>query len=544
MRRHILIVCIVFLALIVVVSPAIAAISISLNAEPPSVGYGSPVRFSGHITRDSSTVVKGQKVVVSRVVWSYLSRGWIPAEQVGTGVIKSNGDWELLYTPTKTANYRASVMVLGKTLAVSNVVNVVVTGVPGITVTSPNGGESWSPGTLHNIMWTYTGDVGSVVRVELVKGGVLDRQISASAPIGSNGAGSLEWAVPLTQTPGSNYRVRITSTSKPEYSDISDNTFSIPERTPSITVVNPNGGERLMAGFPYFITWKYRGNPGSSVDIYLMKGEGIDSEIEMGYPIDNVWLMDGKGEYEWNVPKDQEYGTDYKILIISSVNAAYSDKSDKPFTIEEMASLSVVSPRRGEIFYEGDILPVQWTHIGDCGSTVVIESQLRPDEKTGYWDIIGENIPIGNEIGDFLFPLGVYHHLPQKAEDMRVRVRSITNSLCNDESEYFKIIDPRINIYSPRYNEIWYIGTTNKIAWSYSGNPGTSVNIALHKDMDGQLFWINRNVPIGSDGMGSYDWPITPDFPTGHYRMEVTSNAYPDYVGVQFLYIDVWSIPE
>ena len=44
------------------------------------------------------------------------------------------------------------------------------TSTPSITVTSPNGGESWKRGTSHTLTWSYTGTPGSYVKIMLVKG--------------------------------------------------------------------------------------------------------------------------------------------------------------------------------------------------------------------------------------------------------------------------------------------------------------------------------------------------------------------------------------
>ena len=38
-----------------------------------------------------------------------------------------------------------------------------IVAVPAITVTSPNGGESWEVGSVHNITWTSAGAVGNVM---------------------------------------------------------------------------------------------------------------------------------------------------------------------------------------------------------------------------------------------------------------------------------------------------------------------------------------------------------------------------------------------
>ena len=62
-----------------------------------------------------------------------------------------------------------------------------------ITVTSPNGGESWDRSISHTITWSYTGSPGSNVKIVLLKGGVEVGTIANSVPIGSGGKGSYSW---------------------------------------------------------------------------------------------------------------------------------------------------------------------------------------------------------------------------------------------------------------------------------------------------------------------------------------------------------------
>lgn len=92
-----------------------------------------------------------------------------------------------------------------------------------ITVISPNGGESWQKGTTKTITWSKTGSTGSYVKIELLKAGVLNRVISSSTA----NDGSYSWTIPSTQTYGTDYKVRITSTTNSIYKDVSNNNFKI-----------------------------------------------------------------------------------------------------------------------------------------------------------------------------------------------------------------------------------------------------------------------------------------------------------------------------
>ncbi|MBW3021334.1 hypothetical protein KY328_00280 [Candidatus Woesearchaeota archaeon] len=96
-----------------------------------------------------------------------------------------------------------------------------------ITVTAPNGGEIWKAGTVQTIRWTYEGNLGSFVKIELLKGGVLNRTIASYAWIGTGGSGSYNWLIPYAQAAGEDYRIRITSLSNPSITNQSGEDFTL-----------------------------------------------------------------------------------------------------------------------------------------------------------------------------------------------------------------------------------------------------------------------------------------------------------------------------
>lgn len=98
----------------------------------------------------------------------------------------------------------------------------VVSSTSGITVTSPNGGENWKKGTTKIIKWSYTGNIGTKVKIELLKGGKVNKIIASNAP----NSGSYKWIIPSVPVSG-DYKVRITSVSNSKYNDVSNNKFKI-----------------------------------------------------------------------------------------------------------------------------------------------------------------------------------------------------------------------------------------------------------------------------------------------------------------------------
>lgn len=94
---------------------------------------------------------------------------------------------------------------------------------PRISLTSPNGGESWARGTTKTITWTKDGNVGSYVKIDLYKGGLFKQTIASS----TSNDGSHPWTIATGQTIGSDYKIKITSTSNSTYNDMSNNNFKI-----------------------------------------------------------------------------------------------------------------------------------------------------------------------------------------------------------------------------------------------------------------------------------------------------------------------------
>ncbi|HXX33835.1 MAG TPA: Ser-Thr-rich GPI-anchored membrane family protein [Thermodesulfobacteriota bacterium] len=201
------------------------------------------------------------------------------------------------------------------------------TEIVGISVTSPDGGEAWTAGSSQTIRWTYDGNPGAFVIIELLKGGVVSRTIALSAPKGSGGSGSHNWRIPSTQVPGTDYRIRVTSTSNRAYTNTSDSDFSI--AAPTITVVSPNGGETLTAGTMQTIRWSYTGNPGPYIKIQLLKG-GVVKRTIASFASKG---SGGSGSHNWHIPPTQMTGSDYRIRISSMTNSHYTDTSDNDFII-------------------------------------------------------------------------------------------------------------------------------------------------------------------------------------------------------------------
>ena len=90
-----------------------------------------------------------------------------------------------------------------------------------LTVTSPNGGESWNAGTTYTITWES--NAGSRVRIDLWNSGVKDITIKSE----TSDDGSYVWTIPDDQTGSSKYQVRIQSQTIQTIFDFSDANFRV-----------------------------------------------------------------------------------------------------------------------------------------------------------------------------------------------------------------------------------------------------------------------------------------------------------------------------
>lgn len=196
----------------------------------------------------------------------------------------------------------------------------------GLTLTSPNGGETWLAGTTQTITWSYTGNPGTSVKIKLLLNGMAVKTITASTPVGSNGSGSFDWNIPLSQVTGAKYRIKIMSTIDGSFKDTSDANFAI--SPPSITVTSPNGGESWTRGTQQLIQWTYKGNPGEYVKIKLLRRGVTVRTITPSSPIGGK----GNGSFAWDIPLDLAIGGKYQIKIIST--GSYKDKSDGNFILQ------------------------------------------------------------------------------------------------------------------------------------------------------------------------------------------------------------------
>jgi len=235
---------------------------------------------------------------------------------------------------------------------------------PGVRVTAPNGGEHLTAGTPFNITWSST-NVGTVT-IEYTADGSTWETVAENVVAAS---GSYEWTVPGIETTGC--LVRITGTSDTGVSDTSDGAFTV-TRAPAVTVVFPNGGERLTAGAPFNITWTSTNV--ETVDIEFT-ADGRWRRVARGVPA-------ASGSYEWTAPDINSA----RCLVKITGNGGVSDQSDGVFSIAPVRAITLVSPNGGEEFTAGSRADITWT------STNVRIVRIRYRSGNDPWVTVADRV--------------------------------------------------------------------------------------------------------------------------------------------------------
>ena len=382
-----------------------------------------------------------------------------------------------------------------------------------ITVTSPNGGESWVSGSTHAITWTSSGSVGSTVKIEMLKAGAVIQTMSEA-----NDGSYPGWVIPSGTAAGTDYRIRITSATNAAITDTGNANFSITSATPapspagSITVTSPNGGESWVSGSTHPITWTSSGSAGSNVKIEVLKAGAVVQTMSDA----------NDGSYSgWVIPSGTAAGTDYRIRITSATNATISDTSNANFAITSgtaAGSITVTSPNGAETVADRLPLPDNLDLIRqrriECevellkAGTVV---QTMSDANDGAYN--SWVIPSGTAAGT----------------DYQIRITSSTNAAITDTSNNnFSITSTSISgtpagsitVTSPNGGETGEAGSPYRIAWTSSGSVGSMVKIELLK-----AGTVVQTMTDENDG--SYNSWVIPSGTTAgtDYRIRITSTT-------------------
>jgi hypothetical protein len=202
-----------------------------------------------------------------------------------------------------------------------------------ITVTSPAAGDFWAIGSTHDIVWTIRGTMDDRVKILLFQSGERVLEIAGRVP----NSGRCPWLIPATVAPG-RYTVRVRTIDSAVADNSDEFSLALPaEPAPSpappgpIAIAEPNGGESIVFGRPFRITWNAvsGGASGRTVDLLLLRDGRLVGVVAENLPVT-------QRNFEWKaghlISGSAAADVKYKVRIRVD-GTTIQDDSDRSFAL-------------------------------------------------------------------------------------------------------------------------------------------------------------------------------------------------------------------
>jgi hypothetical protein len=362
-------------------------------------------------------------------------------------------------------------------------------------VTSPNAGEAWIVGSVHDITWTSNGTINFVNLL-------LSTDSGATYPVViSNNVGNVgiySWTVPDRVSGAA--RVKVADSSDSEAADASNADFRI--RT-TVLLTSPLGGEVYRVGSAYNITWATIGAiPNVKIEYSRFNFLVDINEIAAAAP--------NTGTFSWTVPDS----------ISNSVKVRVSDPNDaganavSPANFRIITGLTVTVPNGGEMWDVDSSQDIAWTCTSAVANVPQVKIEYSVDGGASFPYIIAATdndnsynwTPIPNTI----------------SANMKVRVSDLADSTAFDVSDNPAKIRAKFTVGAPNGSEIWTVAETHNITWS---TVGTVPNVKLDYSTNG--FTSSQSIIASVANTGTYIWTI-PDAISTNVRVRVMSTTDAD----------------
>ncbi len=365
--------------------------------------------------------------------------------------------------------------------------------VPGITVVSPNGGESWEVGSAQHIKWTSIGISGTVdIDVSRDGGATWKRAISSVAA----SAGDKVWTV--SGSSSTQARIRVSNRS---YSDASNTDFTI--LAPGITVTSPNGDETFQIGSTAAVTW-------NSVSLPAKAMVKIEESRDSGTTWKTIFpAVPNSGSKTWTVTGPS---TSRGRVRVSIGTAGASDASNADFTILP-PTITVTTPVGGESVQIGDFQTINWDSVS-LPSKAMLKIEMSRDGGT-TWKTLFPSVPnTGTKTWVVTGPA---------TSLAKVRVSNTSAGASDASDANFTILPSAIAVSSPNGGETWAAGTTQTITWSSQSVP-PSAKMKIEVSRDGGATW--KTIVASTPNSGSVTWTVSGST-TSHARVRVGTGTTP-----------------
>lgn len=395
-----------------------------------------------------------------------------------------------------------------------------------ITVLQPSVASiQWARETTHLISWTD--NMADSVLIQLYKSTWSDTATLVAAAGGSTWL----WTIADTSTLGSDYEIIISSKTDTTVNDVSDNNFEITETVPggTITVIQPSeAGIEWGRGSTHLISWS--DNLTEPVKIELYKGASKDSDITTSTT---------GGTYSWTIPSGQTVGTDYSVIVTSTVSSSVNDESDNDFEIsltEPGGAITVIQP---------DLSGIQWAN----GTNHLISwtDNIAEPVDIELWKGSSKDSDIDTDVTGSTYSWDI-PGAQATGTDYSIKVLStlVPGTVLDESDNDFEITETvpggYITVIQANGGEEWLAGGTYLLSWD--DNISENVKIELSENSGSSY----GQTLVSSTSGSTWVWDTDATPPSGSttgsdYRIKISSvtsgaSASPDESDADFSFVN------
>jgi hypothetical protein len=394
-------------------------------------------------------------------------------------------------------------------------VTVVDTLPPGVTVITPNGGNTLYASVPTVLEWA-AGDSGSSIASYDVYLSTDAGVTYAPSPICADVPGNLRectWTPAPATTKG---RIKVVARDSAGNlgSDSSDGNFTVTVTgTPSVKVTAPNTAVNWGGGSTQTVAWTH--NLGSGAEMNLeVSVDGGSTWTTVAARVRNSTAT--AGSFAWTV---QTPLTQTARIRVRWNNGAVSDQSDVNFSIAP-AFITLSMPTASTNWGYGTRQQQPWaTNLGPGDR---VEIGFSADGGASFPEVLGDSVVASLRTAAVIAPA-----LPSPTSAARARVRW-TNAPDGYSAEAvspaFRVEPPFVRMTAPNGGERWTVGTNRTLSWAHNLGALESVRLELSQD-DGGSYPVTLLASTPSDGSQGVVLDQAWATPNGRVRVSWLSQA-------------------
>ncbi len=392
---------------------------------------------------------------------------WTVPEKVGNTIVANGGQYKLLISTTN-----------GSAISDYSNANFTLTNfVRQVSITGPAAGSSLAQGDTLTLQWNQSNLTGTakITAKEKVTSGTAAVVDFGTAAVT---AGSKALSIPLTFKPAT-YVFTIENTTA-GINASSSREFVVTQKGRSLTVLGPNGGERVGTSTTFDITWNATGIDSTVKSLKVNLIDTVanrtalvkdttpnDRKVTFTLPVNGVLgNIVGLGTYA-----DARYKIE--VQAIGTTGVLFSDQSNSAFVINRNSrQVEITKPAAGNKVEVGSVLRVEWTYSN------ITTSESRPanveliNASGSTIQVLSNTVKLAAKAAQATLAPGI------TAGNYKVRVTAflLDGTQVQDESDTFEIANkvPSVTVTAPNTASEFKMKDPLSVKWTVANLPANA----------------------------------------------------------------------